>query len=340
MERRPRLGQRLWAGAALAVAALCAVVVWAALQPRSSGHFVRGYSRAYGLAGLTYSDWRAAAKNTTGSTCVLHGAFGPGWPPIGDVAGPTKLHYARKYGYRLFVVENTNYTELLRGRFAPCLNGASLSGRDQQTVIKFCTLWLAFNDGCTAALWTDADAVIQPRHESLDLWLSNPADVVWSSAGHRVYCQPHGKGSETLGELARFGSCLNSGAFLVKRNAWSWNWVRRVLDLANSTVAKKCSTRRLNPDHFDQCLYNKIQKNQKYVGDQCVIVCEAMRNNASLQHFALDRPDDARPMQIAAFAHDLDRHIFKQPEQPLVVNCAAADNATHRLKCVNSIVRA
>lgn len=321
---------------ALAAATLCALVVWFGFEQRSLGRPIKNLSR---FTEQSNSNWRDLAAGTTGSTCILHASFGE-WSHIADVTVPTKLNYAQKHGYRLYLVDSQNYTELQRGRFLRCLDGASLAGRDMQTVTKFCTLWIAFADGCTAALWTDADAVIQPGQGSLDTWLSNPADVAWSSAGHRTFCQPRGQDSDGLDSLARFASCLNSGAFIMKRTPWSWDYLHRILTMAASTRALNCSTSSLNRQHFDQCMYNDIQKEQDHVGDQCVIACEAMRNIESLKHFVLDRADDPRPLQIAVFAHDVDRGTFAKPKQPLVINCAAADNTSHRLDCVTSIARA
>lgn len=240
-----------------------------------------------------------------GRTCLLHAAWGAEYMALSHkYTLPTKEAYARKYSYSVLPYMRDTYEELIMMDFTRCHHGALVrnsSGYDKQTVIKFCSVWEAFEDGCDTVLWTDADAVIGSSKYSLEYWInqSSTADVYYSMsdtgatdkkwsqpwghtgvAGHRV-CLTENFPGLTCPSVALFASCLNSGAFIMRRSNFSWQYLGRVLERSRRSTEPVCETWTLNPSHFDQCNLSVPGK-----GDQCAISCEAIQDESLLGHFA------------------------------------------------------
>merc|ERR1711924_218154 len=143
--------------------------------------------------------------------------------------------------------------------------------------------------------------------------------------------------------LAGFGSCLNSGVFIMRNNDWTQGWMQRTLDLSNKSIAETCSTRGLNPSHFDQCdAFPKLS--QQRVGDKCVITCDAFRHADTLAHFQSFRPNHSPRFQevvVARFRFPLEVKLRPPPHiarDTFVVNCAGhVDNFQSMLDCVKYI---
>merc|ERR1719271_2274135 len=87
-------------------------------------------------------------------------------------------------------------------------------------------------------------------------WMSAKptADAFWSLDDQTPFTS---KGDWCLQQhdgLQRFGSCLNTGVFIVRNTPWANGWLQRTLDLSNRTIKEHCSTASLNPFFFNKCL--------------------------------------------------------------------------------------
>jgi len=207
-------------------------------------------------------------------------------------------------------------------------------------------------------MWTDADAIINAQDVAIEDWeKQNPtADVYWSlddpgPASRWVtlkkFSVPLHKNNKQLGwcssqpdGVAGFASCLNTGVFIMRNNDWTQAWLQRILDLSTKSIAEGCSTGSFNPDHFDQCAAQPKDEQQRHVGDQCVITCDASRHADALSHYHSFRPDHVPRFQYVLFA------MFRLPlslthrrppnitRDTFVVNCAGHINEAQFMDCV------
>merc|ERR1712039_957840 len=121
-----------------------------------------------------------------------------------------------------------------------------------------------------------------------------------------------------------FAKCLNAGAFIMKRSAWSLQFIKNVLARSAHADDSACSTQKFTGKWgFDQCFLNDVIG--RGVGDQCAITCETMATDegdtSDLEHF----------MCFGALSDKHFQHIqmaFSTPRPPkpfhpdtFVVNC-------------------
>jgi len=252
--------------------------------------------------------WQSVGlASTNSSVCVLHVSFGTLYQRISESSGPTKRQYADRHGYRLVAMQEETFEELVDGHFAKCVERfKTVYDCDKQSVLKFCGVWEAFEDGCETVLWTDSDGVIFSESVGIHHWFDEEpkADVIWAMTDDfDGWCSR----PKPCTGVSRWATCLNSGVFVIQRTSWSQAYIARLLDQSCHSLASNCSTSSLNPFRFDQCNFGGTpwQLEQSHVGDQCVITCDAMHDDSAMSHFGCSGYKDAISMQFM-----LDANLF------------------------------
>jgi hypothetical protein len=292
-----------------------------------------------------------ASQVAKSDQCLLHVAFGEFFIKVSNITMQTKVAYAQRYGYRLMKYEADTLDKLISDNFSVCAQrGIGADEKyDWQTLLKFCGVLQSFQAGCSAVLWSDADAVIYAQEHSIDYWIAKrpDKDVLWSlsdaGAGDK-WCKGQDPSS-----LAAFASCLNTGVFIMKQTPWTSDFLWRSLELSRQTKDKKCTTQEQNPARFDQCMFayglNLAQHKQIHVGDQCVVACEALQNQSSLEHYASFGQEDKPIFQATVEAWIMfPRALFfwnklHVEDGTYVLNCAGKISQNQVVECVQYLVK-
>lgn len=290
-----------------------------------------------------------------GQVCLTHVSYGQKFKEIDELTVPIKRAYAERWGYKAKIYVRETFMDLVYIDFKNCLNGniENPLAYDKQSLLKFCGIWAAFDDGCDTVLFTDGDAVIASPETKVEHFMRKDpsADVYWSLNDPTTapYCRgPRQKMFRGDGRdaLHMFGTCLNSGTFIMRKNTWTWRYLERLLTLSNHTINDQCSTASLNPEGFDQCDFKVMGREttpgqgvtQTKVGDQCVIACDAMQHNSDLRHFMSFGPHE-RP--VFQFVQTQPSQVFQwlhlkpwDKDRAFVVNCAGHLVKNQKIDCV------
>merc|ERR1712048_891412 len=145
------------------------------------------------------------------------------------------------------------------------------------------------------------------------------------------------------GNIEYFASCLHAGVFIMRRNAWTLEFLGRTLLLSRITKEEQCGTSKLNPDRFDQCLtshFNVKQYQQEHVGDQCVVSCDATKNTDVMNHYETFGPNHSPLFQhviLASFYFPRKVFFWRQldiKEDTFVINCGGDLAHEQLVECV------